>query len=162
MTNQIHNQEDTIDSRDVIARIEDLKGDLESAYEDYETAYEEAVEAKLLVGPKEDFDQWVNEQADRATSDMYEEAAEYRALVALAEQGAGYGDWMHGDTLIRESYFTNYIEQLIGDCYELPKEMASGDWPWRHITVDYEAAAEEAKIDYTELDFDGETYLMRA
>lgn len=161
MANSIDNSADVINSRDVIERIEELKGDLESAYEDYETAYEEAVEAKLPVAPKFDFDQWVEQQSS-GSSDMTDEATEYRALVALADQGEGYGDWMHGDQLIRESYFTNYIEELIEDCYEMPKEMDSGNWPYRHMTMDYEAAAEEAKSDYTCLDFDGETYWMRA
>lgn len=32
----------------------------------------------------------------------------------------------------------------------------------RHMTLDYEAAAQEAKQDYMELDFDGVAYLIRA
>jgi hypothetical protein len=43
----------------------------------------------------------------------------------------------------------------------MPKELNSGNWPYRHITVDYEAAAEEAKGDYTKVDFAGQTYLIR-
>lgn len=43
----------------------------------------------------------------------------------------------------------------------MPKELNSGDWPWRHVKVDYEAAAEEAKVDYIEFDWDGVTYLIR-
>lgn len=70
-------------------------------------------------------------------------------------------DWSYGETLLHEEYFTKYIEDLIDDCYEMPKEMHSGNWPWRHMTMDYEAAADEAKQDYFEVDFDGVTYYIR-
>lgn len=85
-------------------------------------------------------------------------------MVCLTLQTSSHGsspDWIHGETLIREDYFTTYIEELIADCYRLPKELTSGDWPWRHITVDYDAAADEAKADYMEADFDGVTYYIR-
>jgi len=39
--------------------------------------------------------------------------------------------------------------------------MTSGDWPWRHMSIDYEAAADEAKSDYTEINAGGETYWIR-
>ena len=67
-------------------------------------------------------------------------------------------DWEYGEILISEDYFTSYIEQLIDDCYEMPKEMNSGNWPYRHITIDYEAAADEAKQDYIQEN----GYLIRA
>ena len=44
----------------------------------------------------------------------------------------------------------------------MPKEMNSGQWPFRHITIDYEAAAREAEVDYRIVDFDGVEYLIRA
>lgn len=120
---EIRNTDDVIDSRDVIARIDEL----ESA---------EALDAY--------------------------ETAELAALKALASEAEVSPDWIYGETLIRESYFTDYIEQLIDECYEMPKEINSGEWPWRDATVDYEAAADEAKADYLECDFDGVTYLIRA
>jgi hypothetical protein len=91
-----------------------------------------------------------------------EELEELTTLRALAEECEGCSDWEYGAQLIRDSYFTDYIEELITDCYELPKELTSGEWPYRHITVDYEAAADEAAQDYAEVDYDGVTYLIRA
>jgi hypothetical protein len=44
----------------------------------------------------------------------------------------------------------------------MPKEMKSGNWPWRHMTIDYEAAAQELKADYNEVTFAGHTYLIHA
>jgi hypothetical protein len=43
----------------------------------------------------------------------------------------------------------------------MPKEMNSGQWPYRHMTIDYEAAANEAEQDYMTVDFDGVEYLIR-
>jgi len=91
-----------------------------------------------------------------------EELEELDILRALAEECKHCSIWEYGEQLIRESYFTDYIEELITDCYELPKELTSGDWPYRHITIDYDAAADEAKQDYTEVDYDGVTYLIRS
>ena len=90
-----------------------------------------------------------------------EEAQELAILLKVQEQADGYSDWEYGEALIRESYFTDYIKELIADCYELPKEFNSGAWPWRHMTLDYQAAADEAEYDYTRVDFDGVTYLIR-
>ena len=91
-----------------------------------------------------------------------EEAQELAILLKVQEQADGYSDWEYGETLIRESYFTDYIKELIDDCYELPKEFNSSEWPWRHMTIDYQAAADEAEYDYTRIDFDGVDYLIRS
>ena len=81
--------------------------------------------------------------------------------VRLADEADCSPDWSYGETLVHEDYFTEYIEELINDCYELPKGFNSGDWPWRHMTLDYEAAADEAKQDYIDVTFDGQTYYIR-
>ena len=123
MSNQIDNTRDTINSREIIDRIEELEG---------------------------------IEEPDN------EEAQELAILLKVQEQAEDCADWRYGETLINESYFTDYIEDLIKDCYELPKEFESGNWPWRHMTLDYQAAADEAEYDYTRIDFDGVDYLIRS
>lgn len=144
-TTPIDNTEDVIDSRDVIARVEYLEG----------------VEADLR-------DDAIHTRGDGSETAAYnawkdgDEGQELIKLKALADQCEGYGDWGHGEALIHEDHFVKYIEELIDDCYELPKELSSGNWPYRHTTIDYEAAAEEAKADYTEVDFDGQTFFLRS
>jgi chromosome segregation ATPase len=59
--------------------------------------------------------------------------------------------------LIRESYFTEYAQQLAED---LGAISANAPWPACHI--DWDAAAEELKMDYSTVDFDGVTYYYRA
>lgn len=139
----ISNTDNIIDSRDVIARIAELGELRRDVEEDPSTEYLEACKA-------------VSE------FDASDEGKELIALKNLVDQAEDSPDWEYGETLINESYFTDYIKELIADCYDLPKELNSGNWPWRHITTDYEAAAEEAKTDYMEVDFDGVTFLIRA
>lgn len=131
-TYTIENTEDIIDSRDIIARIEELETCLQDHAEDPNGGH------------------WSDE-----------DAAELAALQALAKEAERAPDWSYGETLIRRSYFVDYTAQLIDDCYELPKEMNSGQWPYRHMSIDYEAAARELEHDYTSVDFDGVEYLIR-
>jgi hypothetical protein len=92
-----------------------------------------------------------------------EEVNEMAALEKLRRDGEASPDWDYGETLIRESYFEAYIEQLIDDCYpEVSKALSSGEWPMRHLKLDIEDAANEAKFDYIEVEFNGSTYLIRA
>ena len=129
-TTTIMNDQDIIDSRDIIDRIEELKELIEG-----EGCEDACTEYKLELAMLED----------------------------LAKQGESESsDWVHGETLIRRSYFVDYTEELINDCYEMPKQMHSGDWPFRHITIDYEAAAKELEQDYSSIDFDGVEYLIRS
>jgi len=161
---EITNGEDVIDSRDIIERIAYLEDEME----DFKTT-------KKL--PSFDWeDKWEGSEYDtwdkrHKKHDMewaisqwetWEHVEEYRALKAIEQECEGYGDWQYGETLIRDSYWQSYIEELIKDCYEMPKEMNNGAWPWRHFTMDYEAAAEEAKEDYMSVDFDGVDYWMRS
>jgi hypothetical protein len=147
MSNQISNQDNVIDSRDIIKRIEELEEELQDACEG--------------EGNEQDFDIWLEQATDNSEHTLHDAAHELRTLRCIADECEGYGDWKYGESLIREDYFTDYIEELINDCYELPKGLNSGEWPYCHMTMDYEAAAEDAKADYMEVDFDGVTYFMR-
>ena len=141
MTNAISNLDDTIDSRDVIARIEELEAereDLRSAMDDHNTdsdAYEEA-------------------NAALKEFDNSEEGQELIALKNLAEQGEDYApDWKYGAQLIHEDYFEEAMDELLEECGDIPRDLPS----YLTITVDYDAL----KQDYTAIDFDGQTYYIR-
>lgn len=158
MTRKISNMDDVIDSRDVAERIEEL----EAIRESYAEKIAADDEAREIEEPTMTADARGEAERELAEWNAGDEAAELATLRKLAEQGADHAaDWSYGETLIRDSYFVDYIEQLIGDCYELPKDFNSGEWPWRHMKLDYEAAADEAKSDYYDVDFDGVTYWIR-
>ena len=91
-----------------------------------------------------------------------EESAELTDLVAFMHEALQYNsDADAGETIIAESHFVDYIKELIDDCYDLPAELTSGEWPYRHITINYEAAAEEARADYAELTFRGRNFYIQ-
>jgi len=86
-----------------------------------------------------------------------DESAELEALQRLAEQGLCSPDWLYGEALIRESYFTEYAQELAEDCF-----MVSESHRWPNYCIDWEWAARELMVDYMDIDFDGVTYLIRA
>ena len=59
-------------------------------------------------------------------------------------------DYCGGDTLINEDSFTDYVIEL-ADSADIP------NW----IVVDWEATAEDVAMDYTVVEFEGETWYMR-
>lgn len=156
-----------IDSRDVIERQEELQSE-------YDSLVEAVADAKQAI---EDHakEPWTDEDDYKNTLEQLQtelEDAEYRLecfdkdelddINNLVEEAEGSPDWKYGETLIHDDYFTEYIEELVRDCFEVPKEFESGSWPWNHMTMDWDGAADEAKQDYMEVDYAGETYWVRA
>lgn len=71
----------------------------------------------------------------------------------LADTGPAAAD---GITLILDTDFTEYAQQLAEDTGAVTSEVS---WPYSHI--DWSAAAAALRADYTEFEFDGDTYLGR-
>jgi len=85
-----------------------------------------------------------------------EEEEEFKALSAFAKEAEDYAeDWLHGAALIHESYFTTYVQEMLEQCCEIPRDLP------HYIVIDWEATAQNIRIDYTEIDFDGQAYLVR-
>lgn len=90
--------------------------------------------------------------ADEA--DLYDEERDtLAALKALAEDASSSQDWTYGETLIRDSYFEQYAEDL---------GLIDRNVQWPHTCIDWEAAADALQMVYTAVDFDGVTYWIRA
>ena len=81
---------------------------------------------------------------------------ELTALLDLQEQAEGYSDWPHGATLIRDTYFESYAQELAEDIGALND---TDQWP--NYCIDWERAARELQYDYTSVEFDGVTYWIR-
>lgn len=137
----IDNHDFTIDSRDVIARIEELR--------DERDAHDDAREAIAQEGGG-DGPSWAEEYPD--------DAEELRALEALQEAAEGYAsDWRHGEQLIRDSYFVEHARQMAEELHG--DDVRGAAWPFS--CIDWEEAANELRQDYTAVDFDGVTYWVR-
>mgnify|MGYP001766184995 CR=1 FL=1 len=142
MKRTISNRDDVIDSRDVIERIKELTEEKEAL----EEALEEAQEAETkLEEAKEELKCWEEDYGE-----------ELKALESLQEQAEGYSDWEYGETLIRDSYFEEYAQELAEDIGAIDPD---AKWPLNHI--DWEAAAGELQMDYASVDFDGVEYWIR-
>jgi len=149
-----------IDSRDVIERMEELESELTDAHD---TEYEEWVDSEKVPDDKSDevpakFEDWLHWVNDTGPAHLYwDEVDEYLALRDLAEEASPYSaDWRHGEQLIRADKFAEFAEEL---AYDIGAIDRNANWPLSHI--DWDAAAEELKQDYTSVDFDGTEYLMR-
>ena len=145
MTRTVSNTEDVLDSLDIIARIEEL----EAERDDY-------AECDCEPGALDD-DDCICEPDKQWAAKNPDDAEELAALTALAEEAEGYAaDWKYGETLIRDSYFRTYAEELADDIGAVPKDT---QWPCNHI--DWESAAADLRMDYTAVDYDGVTYWVR-
>lgn len=174
MSKEITNSKDIIDSRDIIARIGELEENLKDCYEQYKEKFEDDYEEYKNDFDEEgksplpivewldvnqlvimDFEDWLNseEAYDEADKD---EIDEYKALLSLQEEASGSPGWKYGEGLIRDSYFTEYTEELLKDIGYIPN-----DFPY-WIKVDWEATAENVKQDYFGVDFDGVEYWIRS
>jgi hypothetical protein len=144
---------DIIDSRDIIARIEELSASMEELADNAEALLDLA--ADIAEGSGEGPDGLLQER-DEALATLADDWDELRALTALQDQAEGYcPDWHHGETLIRESYFETYAQELAEDCGTVEN---TDTWPGR--CIDWEQAARELKQDYTEVDYQGVSYYV--
>jgi len=98
-----------------------------------------------------------------AEASTYPELAEeHAALCAIMAELAGNGgdEQWEGDwyplTLIRESYFRDYAQELAEDIGAVNKNST-----WPNNCIDWDQAARELQMDYTSVTIDGITYFYR-
>ncbi len=84
----VDNMQDVIDSRDVIARIEELQSE---------------------------HDKWIFESFDNYSED-WEDINELDTLRELAKKAGDSPDWIYGEALVRDTYFKQYAMELAEDC----------------------------------------------
>ena len=81
-------------------------------------------------------------------------------LYEIADIESYCSDFSYGANLIHEDNFVNYIEELISDAYhEVYDVVENCNWPV--IKIDYEQSANDARMDFTEVEYLGDTYLVR-
>ena len=166
------NRDQIIDSRDVIARIEELESLRDSAQEEAEehnkrytelVAARNSAEADDVEAAEEELEDHGPEQekiiSDDGKREFFasedygtDEEEELFQLTRLQDQAEGYSDWNHGATLISDDYFKKYAMEIGA----IPKDAA-----WPATCIDWDAAAEELQQDYISVEFDGTTYWIR-
>ncbi len=151
---------DLIDSRDVIAKIADLEGVVADLRKTHGDAYDEAVKAapddrtadqqKIVEAYQTDRNGYVTDMLD---GDW--DAEELKTLQALAEEGERFPNWKTGVTLINEDYFEEYAKFFAEDL-----GVAVDEWPGCYI--DWEQAANSLRNDYSEVQYEDRTFLVRS
>jgi hypothetical protein len=133
-TRKISNSDDMIDVRDIIDRVEHL-------------------EQLRQPGPVD-----LGDDSDTDQDTLFAELATLESLLADLRGYGGDHEW-RGDwypvSLIRDSYFVEAMRDLCEDIGDLPREMPS------YLVIDWDATARNLRIDYSETEFDGITYLYR-
>lgn len=164
MANTISNSDDLIDSRDVIARIAKLEAERDEFAENPPDKWEECGQCSGDHPPgftgdcRDDANRW---PADKCVARLWAEAnpsdaEELAALLALAEEASSAADWKYGETLIRDSYFVEYAQELAEDIGAI-----KSDASWPNNYIDWDRAANALKADYFSVEFAGITYWIR-
>lgn len=138
-TSRVYEGSDVIDSRDVIERIGDLESERVSAVD--------AADPYTAEERKARGDEW----------DDSEDGQEFVRLKSLQDQAEGSPDWTHGEALISESYFAEYAQELAEDIGAIGKDL-----PWPACHIDWDAAADALKQDYTSVEYGETTYWIRS
>lgn len=160
MTTQISKFENIIDSRDVVARFEELQEEHVSLAHDVQEAEDNVrLHHDGELDDHGDYPEHEELRECRQALDDWEadNLEELETLRELNRQGEDYSsDWRHGESLIRDSYFEEYAQDLAEDIGAIDRNAA-----WPMSCIDWEQAARELKMDYTPIDFDGVTYWVR-
>lgn len=132
MTHELDLSADVIDVRDIIARLEEIEDSAGDAADP----------------------EWKSANPD--------DAEELAKLWDILNELAGYGgdekfrgDW-YPVTLIRDTYFQDYAEELANDIGAI-----NSDAGWPNNCIDWERAARELQYDYTSVEIEGMTYWYR-
>ncbi len=123
-----------IDTRDLYLELEELRAKRDLVQEVTEEGAELA-----------EVEEWTEEDQERLT-----------ALEELEDE-VGH-EFMHGATLIPESEFQSYAQELAEDIGDVPR---GGSDKWPYYCIDWEWAARELAQDYSIVTFEGQDYYVR-
>lgn len=80
------------------------------------------------------------------------EQKELDNLLKIKDQIGDDESWSFGITFIRDAYFEEDSEEFAYDCLGIERDGTMANY------IDWERFAEDRKIDFQAIDFDGETY----
>lgn len=138
-----------IDTRDLKEQRDDLKEEiLDSFLETFEHYAEQTEEFDDILFDEEEIESW---KADWVTE--LEEIAE----IDQVEDEVCNGEFDFGTTLIEETEFEEYCEDFVKDCGYLSRDTPA----LIENNIDWSGIADDMRIDYSEVEYQGTTYLFR-
>ena len=137
-----------IDTRDLAEKREELQTDLVDSFNDYfDTEIEDFDELIKYIddSDNEDVQEWKEDNSDDFDHIEEIDYIEYNV--------SGFS---FGATLIEDNEFEDYFKDLVNDCYD------SGNVPgFIKYDINWEGVVSDLSVDYSEIKYQGKTYLYR-
>jgi hypothetical protein len=117
---------------------------------------EDMIDLRDVIARVEELEQEIEQEGDLM---VFEEMAKLTALLDECKGLGGDEEWRddwYPATLIKDSYFETYAQELAD---EIGVVDPAASWPL--TCIDWEQAARELQMDYTSVEFDGNTYWTR-
>lgn len=136
-----------LDTRELIETREELKQQVLDSFLENFPHYEEMTESfeDILFG-EEEIESW--------GEDWLDEIDQIFCIDEIEDEIGSEFDF--GVTLIPEDDFTDYVTDLLEELGYISKDFPS----W--IEIDWEETADNVRQDYSEIEYEGKTYLYRA
>lgn len=138
-----------LDTRNLIEERDELKEQiLDSFKETFEHYADDTNEYEEILFDEEEIQEWLKDWE-----------GEIQAIDEIndLENDVCNGEFDYGTTLIEEIDFTDYCEDLVSDIGDLPRDLPF----YISSNINWDGVAEDLKVDYTEVEFRGTTYLFR-
>ena len=136
-----------LDTRDLAERREALKQEILDSFLENFPHYEEMTESfEDIRFEEEEIESW---------KEYFEDELKEIEEIDDVENELG-SEFEYGVTLVDVDDWEEYVEELLEDIGYIPKDFPS----W--IEIDWEATANNVKVDYTEVTYQGNSYLGRS
>ena len=134
-----------LDSRDLKEKREELQNQILDSFNETFPQYE-TDDFENILFEEEEVQSW--------KEDWLDEIVEITDIEKLEDEVSS-SEWDYGITFISEDEFEDYCEELVEDCGYISKDFPT----W--IEIDWKATANNVKQDYSEVEYQGVTYLFR-
>ncbi len=75
-------------------------------------------------------------------------------FITIYREDTGMELWRQGVTLVNDDYFEEFAQNEAEEMLDIPSDICQ--WPW--YCMDWDRAARELKMDFSSVEFDGQTY----
>ena len=138
-----------LDTRDLETEREDLKQEILNDFLEVFPQYEDMTDTfEDIRLDEEEIESW---------RDNWQTELEVIEDINELENSVG-SEWSYGVTLIDEDDFQDYCEEFIEDCGYISKDMPM----IISNNIDWTGIADDMKQDYSEIEYQGNTYLYRS
>lgn len=141
-----------LDSRDLQTRLDELQNEFDS--------WKDSLSAEKLADIKEEFEvpegEGISDEEFNWAWEMEvgSDAEELKNLIELKDQ---FGrEWNDGITLVRKQDFTEFAEDEADQL-----GLVEDSYAWPYCCIDWQKAADRLMMDYSSVDYDGDTYYYR-